>query len=186
MVAHRGCAWFLLGGVRGFCWGGMRGFCWGACVVFARGGMHRIRRDMVNERAVRILLECILVWPNFTKNCMKMKTIGQRGGVCPKCCYVGPPVMSSDRVSLFFPGIAGPLSLEISRDSSPETKPKTKKKATPSGKKKHKEPATGKDTSEPLCRVVPAEALEKGDLLLRSCGKVMFSQACVCPVGEGG
>ena len=31
--------------------GGMHG-CW-------RG--HRIRRDMVNERAVRILLECILV-----------------------------------------------------------------------------------------------------------------------------
>ena len=26
-----------------------------------RGGMHRIRRDTVNEWAVRILLECILV-----------------------------------------------------------------------------------------------------------------------------
>ena len=25
------------------------------------GGVHRIRRDTVNERAVRILLECILV-----------------------------------------------------------------------------------------------------------------------------
>ena len=45
----------------------------GACMVAGgmhgyRGGMHdchggvrRIRRDMVNERAVRILLECILV-----------------------------------------------------------------------------------------------------------------------------
>ena len=33
----------------------------GACVVFARGGVRRIRRDTVNERAVRILLECILV-----------------------------------------------------------------------------------------------------------------------------
>ena len=42
MVAG-GHAW-LLGGVHG-CWGGMRG----------------IRRDTVNERAVRILLECILV-----------------------------------------------------------------------------------------------------------------------------
>ena len=31
----------------------------GACVVV--GGVHRIRRDTVNERAVRILLECILV-----------------------------------------------------------------------------------------------------------------------------
>ena len=28
---------------------------------FSLGGMHRIRRDMVNEQAVRILLECILV-----------------------------------------------------------------------------------------------------------------------------
>ena len=42
--------------------------CWGACVVamggacvVARGGVRRIRRDTVNERAVRILLECILV-----------------------------------------------------------------------------------------------------------------------------
>ena len=33
--------------------------CRGACVVV--GGMSRIRQDMVNERAVRILLECILV-----------------------------------------------------------------------------------------------------------------------------
>ena len=47
-VAARGCAW-LPGGVCG-CRGG-------ACVV--AGGVHRIRR--VNERAVRILLECILV-----------------------------------------------------------------------------------------------------------------------------
>ena len=109
-----------------------------------------------------------IIWLSFTKNCMKMKKIGRRGGVCPKCCYLDPPLMSSDEVSIF-PGIAGPLSLEMSRDSSPETKPKAKKKATPSGKKKHKEPTTGKDTSEPLCRVVPAEVLEKGDLLLRKC-----------------
>ena len=38
----------------------------GACVVaggcaWLQGGMHRIRQDTVNERAVRILLECILV-----------------------------------------------------------------------------------------------------------------------------
>ena len=37
---------------------------WGACVVVG-GGMHRIRRDTVNERAVRILLECILVCLKF-------------------------------------------------------------------------------------------------------------------------
>ena len=62
----RGCSW----GVRGFCQGGMHGFslgghAWffrgGACVVFPGGGVHRIRRDTVNERAVCILLECILV-----------------------------------------------------------------------------------------------------------------------------
>ena len=71
-----GCAW-LLGGMHG-CWGhvwllgGMHG-CWGTCVVAGghawlpggmhgcQGGMRRIRRDTVNERAVRILLECILV-----------------------------------------------------------------------------------------------------------------------------
>ena len=60
---------------RGHVWllGGMHS-CWGACVVAAgvgmhgwggmcgcQGGMCRIRRDTVNERAVRILLECILV-----------------------------------------------------------------------------------------------------------------------------
>ena len=47
------------GGVHG-CWGGVHG-CWGGCVVAGEGGVHRIRRDTVNERAVRILLECILV-----------------------------------------------------------------------------------------------------------------------------
>ena len=55
MVA-RGHAW-LLGGMRG---------CWGVCLVarghvWLAGGMRRIRRDTVNKRAVRILLECILV-----------------------------------------------------------------------------------------------------------------------------
>ena len=60
--------------------GGMCGCSGGACVVFSQGayvvfpgggmhdfswggGMRRIRRDTVNERAVRILLECILVLP---------------------------------------------------------------------------------------------------------------------------
>ena len=52
---------------EGHAWltGGMCG-CQGACMVargcmVAGGCMCRIRRDMVNERAVRILLECILV-----------------------------------------------------------------------------------------------------------------------------
>ena len=58
---------FCQGGVHGFCWGtcvlfagGMRAFCWGCVCFFPGGHMRRIRRDTVNERAVRILLECIL------------------------------------------------------------------------------------------------------------------------------
>ena len=55
-----GCAWFQGGmhGCQGHAWlpGGMRG-SGGVCMV----GVRRIRRDTVNERAVRILLECILV-----------------------------------------------------------------------------------------------------------------------------
>ena len=59
MVLFGGCVWFYLGG--------MHGFIWGACMVFIQGGMHgffsffRIQWDTVNERALRILLECILV-----------------------------------------------------------------------------------------------------------------------------
>ena len=69
-VCQGGHAWFLPGGHAWFfpggaCMvfpeGGMRGFSRGACVVFPGGGVRRIRRNTVNERAVRILLECILV-----------------------------------------------------------------------------------------------------------------------------
>ena len=56
-----GHVWLLLGGMHGFCWGACVVFSGGACMVFSRGGVHRIRRDTVNERAVCILLECILV-----------------------------------------------------------------------------------------------------------------------------
>ena len=60
VVFARGCVWFFPGG---------------ACMVFPQGGhawfflggLRRIRRDMVNERAVRILLECILVLQNFCR-----------------------------------------------------------------------------------------------------------------------
>ena len=68
-VVARGHAWlpggaWLLGGVHGsggHAWlpGGIHG-CWGHAWLPV-GGMHRILRDTVNERAVRILLECILV-----------------------------------------------------------------------------------------------------------------------------
>ena len=74
MVA-RGNAW-LPGGMHGCGGCGCRGlgacvvvggmhawgvFCCGGCEWLQRGGMRRIRQDTVNERAVRILLECILV-----------------------------------------------------------------------------------------------------------------------------
>ena len=77
MVALGGHAW-LLGGVHCCSWGGVHGCSGGACVVapggacmVAQGGMHGCSggcawdmtryRDTVNEWAVRILLECILV-----------------------------------------------------------------------------------------------------------------------------
>ena len=57
----------VVGGMRGR--GGMHGgHAWGACMA---GGMHgrgrawQILRDTVNERAVHILLECILVLKMF-------------------------------------------------------------------------------------------------------------------------
>ena len=57
MVALGGHAWFSLGGHAWFSGGACMLF-WGACVVF--------RWDTVSERAVRILLECILVLIYFT------------------------------------------------------------------------------------------------------------------------
>ena len=67
MVAG-GHAWLLGGmhGCRGVCvvLGGMRG-CRGGVHGCRGGGVRRIRRDTVNERAVRILLECILVFFSF-------------------------------------------------------------------------------------------------------------------------
>ena len=67
-VVFGGHAWFFGGACmvffQGVCMvfpGGMCGFFGGGHVWFFPGGAHRIRRDTVNERAVRILLECILV-----------------------------------------------------------------------------------------------------------------------------
>ena len=72
-----GCVWLLMGGcvwllagmacvvaAWGVCMVAGRGTCMvaGGCAWLPRGGLHRIRRDTVNERAVRILLECILVF----------------------------------------------------------------------------------------------------------------------------
>ena len=83
------CAWFYLGGMRGFIRGhawfylGGCGFIWGACMVLFGGhawfylGGHvwffqffRIQWDTVNERAVRILLECILVNFHLMRVCL--------------------------------------------------------------------------------------------------------------------
>ena len=41
------------------------GHVWLMGVCMVGGGMRRIRRNMVNERAVCILLECILVIHDF-------------------------------------------------------------------------------------------------------------------------
>ena len=58
-------AWLLPGGAYVVAWAG-GGHAWflpggGHAWFFPGGGVRRIRRDTVNERAVRILLECILV-----------------------------------------------------------------------------------------------------------------------------
>ena len=60
------CVVLFWGGMHGFILGGMHGFIWGGMHGFIRGGawffqFFRIQWDTVNERAVRILLECILV-----------------------------------------------------------------------------------------------------------------------------
>ena len=73
---YSGGAWFYSGGVRGFIRGCMVLF--GGHAWFYSGGrvwffqFFWIQWDTVNERAVRILLECILVWNKFIlKFCFK-------------------------------------------------------------------------------------------------------------------
>ena len=61
VVLLGGHAWFYSGGHAWFFWGGMRGFF----------QFFRIQWDTINERAVRILLECILVPKNFPAFFMK-------------------------------------------------------------------------------------------------------------------
>ena len=51
--------------------------------------------DTGNKRAVRILLECILVRTNFPENCMKMTKIRRR----QECVYVDPLLWPVYRVS---------------------------------------------------------------------------------------
>ena len=59
-------AWLLWGGVHG-CYGGHAWLLWGGCVIAPGGHAWDMTRygDTVNERAVRILLECILVLHSF-------------------------------------------------------------------------------------------------------------------------
>ena len=71
-LVARGCAW-----LRGACVvaGGMHGCRGGVCGC--KGGMCRARRDTVNERAVCIPLECILVIGLDTRKLLKI--LRQRG-----------------------------------------------------------------------------------------------------------
>ena len=79
------------GGMHGFIQGGMHGFIQGGHVWFYLGGgrawffqFFRIQSDTVNERAVRILLECILVirieWL-FALFCCPLSLFFQRQGI---------------------------------------------------------------------------------------------------------
>ena len=80
-----GCMVFFEGGHAWFLGGACMVF-WGACMVFL-GGMHGFFRghawfflgDTVNEQAVRILLECILVFCAFAMR--KMDYVGVNEGV---------------------------------------------------------------------------------------------------------
>ena len=61
MVAPGGHAWLLPGGVCVVALGGDAWLLPGGVHGCYQGGVHGIRRDTIHERAVRILLECILV-----------------------------------------------------------------------------------------------------------------------------
>ena len=100
----RGHAWqgvCMAGGVhcRGACMaGGMhgRGHAWrGPCM--ARGHVWQILRDMVNERAVRILLECILVKDDNTTNkqLLQLKHLTVVAVNSPTVDVIGPVVNPS-------------------------------------------------------------------------------------------
>ena len=68
-----GHAWFYSGGHAWFYLGGVRGFSGGACVFFSVFSF-RIQWDTVNERAVRILLECILVSGTFNHSGLSVQS----------------------------------------------------------------------------------------------------------------
>ena len=73
--------WLLPGGMRGCSWGGMHGCSVGHAWLLPGGhawllGGHAWDTtrygDMINERAVRILLECILVLTTILQNFTKI------------------------------------------------------------------------------------------------------------------
>ena len=80
----RGCSG---GGMCGCSRGGMHGCSGGACVVALGGHAWLFRWDTVNERVVRILLECILVF-SFMKKLMKWgpypHELWWRNWICPE------------------------------------------------------------------------------------------------------
>ena len=86
VVAPGGHAWLLPGGIHGCSQGGMCGCSRGVCMV-ALGGGHAwdtmTYGDTINERAVRILLECIFVTKHFSCKTLKPNT----GPVVPRLSY---------------------------------------------------------------------------------------------------
>ena len=68
-------------GLGGMCGGRGHAWWWGACMV---GGVHGIRRDIVNERAVHILLECILYTePSHCNMCGNLNGTGNLANGLP-------------------------------------------------------------------------------------------------------
>ena len=78
VVALGGSCMVALGGMHGCCRGDVV-FPGGHVWFFPGGHVCRIQRDTVNERAVRILLECILVLNIFSWNLHKILKIGPEG-----------------------------------------------------------------------------------------------------------
>ena len=78
----------------------------------AKGGMHGeggCAWDMtrygntINERAVRILLECKLVWQFISENYMKLKMLNQKKGGASLASPLDPPMLRVQNLSIFDP-----------------------------------------------------------------------------------
>ena len=120
MHGERGHAWWRGGHVwqRGVCvakgWCVVKGHAWRRGCAWWRGGVRGIRRDTINKRAVRILLECILVKFNKFLHINWSWTTSWAPLTCVTQIFVGA---GSQRVTVISIGQWFPVI--VSRFSSP-------------------------------------------------------------------